>query len=200
MHKQNQQQNQIWCLFLKIVFTVVRWWDNLDKHRYLVPAAAAGSSRCQMAATLPWKSVKPRSLAESTAKRWKINSDTEKREREKEKGKKWSASGRVCSLSPEVAPAALRAAALNVSPLSGTQQLVMRPKLRNRLLTGSSTAAICLQNSNKWFHLLEDAVRVWGGGWSAKRKRYLVVREEGTFNCKFCHLTFWNFNWTFHFN
>lgn len=63
-------------------------------------------------------SVKPWSLAESRAKWWKINSDK----------KKLSASGRVCSLSPEVPPAALGAAVLNVSILNGTQQLVMWPK------------------------------------------------------------------------
>lgn len=82
-HKKNQQWNKICCLLFLILFAVAKWSDNLDKHGYLVPAAAAGRRRCQMAATLPRKSVKPRRLAESTAKRWKINSDTKKRERER---------------------------------------------------------------------------------------------------------------------
>lgn len=82
-HKKNQQWNKIRCLLFLILFAVAKWSDNLDKHGYLVPAAAAGRRRCQMAATLPRKSVKPRRLAESTAKRWKINSDTKKRERER---------------------------------------------------------------------------------------------------------------------
>lgn len=127
---------------------VERWMKNLNKNLCLVAAAAAGY--CLWAAA-KWLRLCPKNLwNRGTLLSLQLNDEkliqTPKKRESRGKEKKWSASGRVCSLSPEVAPAPLRAAALNVSPLSGTQQLVMRPKQRSRLLTGSqsSSAAICL--------------------------------------------------------